>query len=280
MSGTIESSAGRIMLVARNTLLEAVRQRVLSTLTVIALAMVAGSQFLGAFNFGSSELKFVGDVGFGVLNLFGSILAIVVSAQLFFSEIENRTALTLLAKPVFRWEFMTGKFFGVVGILLAFCVLTTSCLCVVLAWRESEVRAVILESGQSVGPLISYSAVWMFALVQWCKFALLAAITLFIASFSSTSLFTITMGFLVLVICHLQYLARKGWTRGDSLFASVAARVVAMVFPNFQVYSIGDGVVAGQPLPAGVVFSVVGFSAVYIFAFLGLAAFGFRRREI
>ena len=90
----------RLGLVAQNTLREAVRQRLLHLFVGLALALVLGARGLRDFNFGAPELKFIADCGFGAMTLFGSALTIAATAQLFFSEIENRTALTLLAKPV------------------------------------------------------------------------------------------------------------------------------------------------------------------------------------
>ena len=95
---------------------------------MFAVALVVSALLLGEFNFGASELKFLADFGFGALTFFGSLLAIIASAQLFFGEIENRTALTLLAKPVRRSEFILGKFVGVWAVSFLFCALVGTAL--------------------------------------------------------------------------------------------------------------------------------------------------------
>ena len=99
-------SPGRIRLIAGNTLLEAARQKLFNFLLLLAVALVAGAQWFRDFNFGTPELKFLSDFGFGAMAFFGAALTITATAQLFFSEIENRTVLTLLAKPVSRADFM------------------------------------------------------------------------------------------------------------------------------------------------------------------------------
>ena len=90
----------RIYCIAANTFLEAVRQKFFNSLLLISIALVLSANFFQQFDFGASELKFITDFGFGALFFFGSILAITATTQLFFNEIENRTALTMLAKPV------------------------------------------------------------------------------------------------------------------------------------------------------------------------------------
>ena len=95
-------SCGRTSLIAGNTFLEAVRQRLFLFLVLLAVALVTGARFFQSFDFGPdlgvASLKFTFDFGLGALVFFGSTLTITATAQLFFSEIENRTALTLLAK--------------------------------------------------------------------------------------------------------------------------------------------------------------------------------------
>src|SRR4051812_15245577 len=130
-------SARRTFLIARNTLQEASRQKLLNFLVFLALGLVVGARWFRDFNFGAPELKFLADCGFGAMAFFGSALTIAATAQLFFSEIENRTALTLLAKPVWRAEFILGKYLGVVAVAAVFCAMLTALLAAVLWTRES-----------------------------------------------------------------------------------------------------------------------------------------------
>jgi ABC-type transport system involved in multi-copper enzyme maturation permease subunit len=273
----IASSFSRVGTIAGNTFLEAVRQRFFIALLVLAAGLLASTEFLSEFNFGASEIKFIADIGFGALVLFGSVLTITVTAQLFFAEIESRTALTLLAKPVKRGEFIVGKFLGVWIVVLIFCAIVTALLCAVLAIRESEIIAADPEAGEA---LVSYGALIAAAAVQWVKFGVLGAITLLLGSFSNTNLFSVATAFLVLVICHLQYLARDVWERGASAVARGGAALLGFLFPNFQLFNLGDLVTSGDPPGASLVVRVSLYGMVYIAVFLALASFSFRRREI
>ena len=64
MSGLIDSIS-RVRLIAGNTFLEAVRQKFFNSLLLISVALVASSTFFQQFDFGTGELKFVTDFGFG-----------------------------------------------------------------------------------------------------------------------------------------------------------------------------------------------------------------------
>lgn len=275
----IDFSPARVVAIAGNTLREAVRQRVFIFLVLIALALIAGSRSLGEFNFGSSELKFIADFGLGAITFFGSILAIVTAAQLFFSEIENRTALTLLAKPVLRAEFVLGKFLGVLAVLTAFVAVLTVSLAGVLWWREGQLRALDPDAFAR-GGIVSYAGLFAHAGLQWLKFGVLAALTMLIATFSNTNLFTVVVAFLALLICHLQYLAHDAWQRLGAGPARVAAIAVSWLFPNFQVFNLGEQITAGAALSAAAWWTIASYGALYLAAYLLGAVLCFRTREI
>jgi ABC-type transport system involved in multi-copper enzyme maturation permease subunit len=276
---SVPFSLNRLGLIAGNTFLEAVRQKLFNFLLLLAVGLVASAQFFREFNFGSSELKFIADFGFGALVFFGSALTIATTAQLFFSEIENRTALTLLAKPLWRAEFVFGKFLGVFAVIGVFCALTVGLMMALLWHREGELMGLRPDDFAS-GRIISYGDLFIVGVLQWLKFGVLAAIVLLIASFSNTNLFTVVTGFFVLVICHLQYLARDAWANVDNALIGFTVQALSLVFPNFQLFNLADEVGQGAGVQGDVALRVAGYGLVYIAVIGGLAVYSFRNREI
>jgi hypothetical protein len=93
------------------------RQKIFYFMIAFALLMIGAASFFSIFTFGEeaeyiTQLKFIKDTGLGAISVFGSIIAIVATAQLLPSELENRTIYTILAKPVHRLEFLLGKYAG------------------------------------------------------------------------------------------------------------------------------------------------------------------------
>ena len=264
----------RIWFIARLTLTEAFRQRFLTVIVLLGIAMIAGARAMGTFDFGSSELKFTVDLGFGAITFFGTILAVAMTAQLFFAELENRTALTLLARPVRRAEFVFGKFLGVVLALFAFAALMTVILIALLAWRGVGLGG--SESTQAP----RFLAVGLVGIVLALKLALTAAITLFFCSFSRTQLFSVVMAFQAVLICHLQYLAQDAWREAESWLVRGVAWVFAVGLPNFQVYSLGDAAADGQAIPMMTVVLVIAYTSFYVLVFQLLAWMCFEKREV
>jgi len=269
----------RTGLIAQNTLREAARQRLFNFLLFLALALVLGARWFRDFNFGAPELKFLADCGFGAMAFFGAALTIAATAQLVFSEIENRTALTLLAKPVWRGEFMLGKFAGIAALAGVFCLLLSGLLAAVLFWREGQLMQEFPDNFAQ-GRVVSYSMVALAGLMQWLKLCVLAAFSLLVASFAQTQLFTVVSGFFILVICHLQYLAQDAYVRGGTWLGRIVAAGIAAVFPNFQVFALADSLSAADAPPWWHVLRVGLYALGYVAAACGLAIYSFRRREI
>lgn len=269
----------RLGLIAQNTLREAVRQRLLHLFVGLALALVLGARGLQDFNFGAPELKFIADCGFGAMTLFGSTLTIAATAQLFFSEIENRTALTLLAKPVWRAEFLLGKLVGVALLTALFCALLTGLLAAVLWVREGELMALDPE-GFRGGRAVSYAMVALGGWLQWLRLVVLAAFTLLVASFARTQVFAVVCGFGVLVICHLQHLAQEAYTRAGSAVGAALGGLFGGMFPNFQMLSLADSLAAADLPAPGTWLRLTAYGLGWALAAGLLAVLSFRRREI
>ncbi len=279
---SIVESFTRIRLIAGSTFLEAVRQKFFNSLLLISIALIASSTFFQQFDFGAGELKFIVDFGFGALFFFGSILSITATTQLFFNEMENRTALTMLAKPVYKLEFLAGKFLGAHMLMLCFTAVISLVLCGILYWREAVIVAQSGEAILSDGPLLRYGDLFFFGFLQWMKFGILAAITLFIASFANTNLYTIVVSFFVLIICQLQYIARDAYSGMEEGIGRIFVQVLGLLFPNFQLFNIGDQLVfdVEQAFPLSAILRMTAYGIIYTLAFILLAQVNFRRREI
>jgi len=74
---------------------------------------IVGSKFLTLFSF-YQEMNMVREMGLATITFWGFIILVVTSGLVVTQELEDRTAVTLLAKPIERSEFLLGKFAGLV----------------------------------------------------------------------------------------------------------------------------------------------------------------------
>lgn len=267
--------------ISRVTFLEAVRQRFFAFLIVLSAAMVLSSVSFRFLDFGHGELKFIADFGFGGMFFFGSVLAVVMTAQLFFAEMDNRTALTLLAKPLSRAEFLLGKFVGAWGVLGVF-ILTLALLLGLVMWgREQELVAAAEQAGR-VPAAFSLAGLLAYALLQWLRLGVIVAILLAIAAGARTFLFTVVVGALAVVAGQLQWIAQDAYLRPtENSFYAAALWVTSRLLPNLQQFNAGEALVLDPTnVPEGVVLGATLSGVAYMGAFLFLGCLIFRQREI
>jgi ABC-type transport system involved in multi-copper enzyme maturation permease subunit len=104
---------------------ESIRQPMFWLLTVGGLGLMGLSLILPYYTFGE-DYKMMKELGYSQLLLFAAAFCVIAASSSISEEIEGRTAVTLMSKPVSRRHFLLGKFFG---ILLAGLVMT-----VLLGW--------------------------------------------------------------------------------------------------------------------------------------------------
>ena len=108
----------RIAAVARNTFREAARNKILYSLLFFAVALIVSALALGQLSV-HEERRMIRDVGLFGVDLFSVLIAIFVGVNLLYKELALKTVYTILPKPIARWEFVFGKWLGVMATLVA-----------------------------------------------------------------------------------------------------------------------------------------------------------------
>jgi len=98
--------------VIRNTFFESIRQPIAFVLLVAATLLILLANPISAFTM-SDDQRMLIDIGLATVFLFGMLLAAFIATSVLTQEIDNRTALTVISKPVGRPVFMLGKYVGV-----------------------------------------------------------------------------------------------------------------------------------------------------------------------
>ncbi|MEM1355508.1 MAG: hypothetical protein AAGC44_09630 [Planctomycetota bacterium] len=106
--------------ISRNTFVEAIRQPIFVVLLLCGALVMAMAPFMSAYSMepGEGDNKMLVDLGLGNLWLVGMLLAAFIATGAVNAEMESKTALTVVSKPVARPIFVLGKYLGVCGALL------------------------------------------------------------------------------------------------------------------------------------------------------------------
>src|SRR5213082_1182582 len=95
--------------IAVNVFKESVRDKVLYNLVIFAVLLMAVSFLLGQLTAGQ-DIKIIKDLGLAAMSIFGLFIAVFIGIGLVSKEVERRSIYSLLAKPISRAEFITGKY--------------------------------------------------------------------------------------------------------------------------------------------------------------------------
>lgn len=104
---------GRIWAIAINTYREAVRDKVLYGVLGFACAVLLFTLALAELSLHQQQ-RVVLDIGIASISLFSVVISVFLGSSLLYKEIERKTLYVILPKPIARWQFLLGKYLGIV----------------------------------------------------------------------------------------------------------------------------------------------------------------------
>ena len=110
----------QIFTIARNTFTESIRQPIFLVILAAASALLVLNLGLSAYTL-SEDNKLLYDLGLSTIFLGGLFLAAFTATGVLSREIENKTVLTVISKPISRPAFVLGKYLGVAGAIVVAC---------------------------------------------------------------------------------------------------------------------------------------------------------------
>ena len=250
------------MAITGNTLTGLTRLKIFYVLLLFALLLIGSSVFMARMTF-QQEFQMLKDIALGAMSIFTSLLAVLATARLLPQDIEDRTVYTILAKPVSRFEYLSGKLLGVLLLLAISLAAMSALFFIVLTLRE---QAVLTETTRQLAATPPEQMAEALRLVRdsafnvnlfsgigviYAKACLLAALTLFVSTFATTTIFTTIVMVFVYFIGHLQAIAREYWLETNSAgwLTKTFLGLVALVFPDLQLFNLTDDIVAGNAIP-------------------------------
>jgi ABC-type transport system involved in multi-copper enzyme maturation permease subunit len=251
----------RIYAIALNTFREAVRDRILYSILAFALLLIGASAILASLSIGQ-EGRIVKDLGLASSSLFGTFIAVFLGIGLVFKEIERRTLYAIVAKPIHRFQFLLGKYIGLVLTLLV-TVGVMALLVAGLAWAID---------GQWTSGLLGAAALDFLALM------IVTAVALLFSTFSTPTLsaiFTLAVFVIGRLSADLKLFADQ--------FAGPGLRLIVngmyMILPDLSRFEIGAQIVNALPLAAPQIAWTVLYGLAYILMLLLLAIGIFQCRD-
>jgi ABC-type transport system involved in multi-copper enzyme maturation permease subunit len=254
-----------IWTVAANTFREAVRDRVLYNLVFFALLMMGAAILVGQISIGIEQSVIV-SLGLTAISVIGIFIAVFIGVGLVSKEMDKRTLYALLAKPVERWQFLLGKFVGLVMTLIV----NTGAMTVGLYFALWTVKHPLEKSD---GYLIV--AVYLILL----KLALIVALAMLFSCFTTPFLAILfTLGLYVAGLFAEDLRTMQALTLSASTMKVL--RGISYLLPNFQNFNVMGTVAHGRGVPGTLVAQNTAYTLLYGAIVLAAAAMIFSRRNL
>jgi len=251
----------RALAIARNTVREVVRERVVLVLVLFGAGLVGASQVLSPLALGEGK-KIVTDFGLAGSAMLATLLAVFLGSTLLYKELDRRTIYAVMAKPIRRAEFLFGKFLGLwttAGFLLA----GMTAMVLVLLW-------------------VAYGEVpWVVAgsfLLTVVELGIVTALVVLFSSFTTpglTALFTVATLVAGQFAEDLLYFSEKG----ASPAVAAATQAFYWIVPHFALFNARALVVHGAAVPPERLLFASAYGLLYMGALLTAAGAIFERRE-
>jgi ABC-type transport system involved in multi-copper enzyme maturation permease subunit len=255
----------RAGVVALNTFREAVRDRVLYNLVFFALLMMAAAIAVGQISVGIEQTVIV-SLGLSAISVIGLLISIFIGVALVSKEMDKRTLYALLAKPVRRWEFLLGKFAGLVLTLAVNTAAMALGLLLVMIYMKHS-----LERSDAVVLVAVY-----FILL---KLALIVALALLFSCFTTpllAILFTVGLYIVGLYVQELRNLPVEVMSPAMSAFT----KWLSYLLPNFENFNVMAMAAHGRAVPGALILQNTLYTVVYCTIVLTAAAVVFSRRDL
>jgi ABC-type transport system involved in multi-copper enzyme maturation permease subunit len=254
----------RLSAIAFNTFREAVRDRVLYNLVLFVLLLVATAPLFGEISIGLERIILI-NLGLTAMSLFGIVIAIFIGIGLVSKEIDKKTLYTILSRPVRRWEFIAGKYFGLILTLVANAALMTA----------GFYLALLVTSHQLTAADAHLLVAIYFIILQ---FFVITAITLLFSSFS-TPIFSAIFAFALFVIGTFAEDLRNfaALSQGITKWLITAA---AYLVPNFSTLNVISQSAEGIQISGKLVLLNTVYAVLYSAAATAAAVLIFERRNL
>lgn len=254
----------RIFVIAKNVFQEVVRDRILYIIGFYTLIFGVSLRVLPEFA-ASTENKMLLDFGLVAMSVIILIVTIFIGTGLINKEIEKRTILVLVAKPISRSEIITGKFLGLSAVIA------------VLVTSMTAIYLLFLQIANIPHPTVSILIAAVFLFLQ---LSLIAAVAITFGVFTS-SLLAIVLTFAVYMMGNItQDLVQFGRLSHNPII-QIFAQILYLILPDLSRLDLKNDAVYGlHALPDFTALTInLGYGLIYSVMLLAIAIFIFSRRE-
>ena len=253
----------RAGIIARATTKEAVRQPIFLLSLCIGLLTLVVLTYLPYFSMGD-DVKMLKDCGMATILSWSILLAVWTSSTSIADEIEGKTAMTLLSKPITRRQFVVGKFVGILQATVLLLVPLSICFLALVYYKVGyDAREAAKTAPEAADKLEQVIQILPGVPLIFLETMVLTAISVAISTRLPMVVNMVTC-FAIFVVGHLTPVMVRAAAGDQQLQGAIepvqaVARLIATVLPSLEIFDMQAVVATGKMLPA----DYLGYSALY-----------------
>lgn len=284
-----------IWAIARTTIGDALRKKVLQVFLVVAIGLIVLSlSFSQTLEFSSrsgisADFMLLKSFGLGMMALAGIFISLILGVSLIPQEFERRTIYTILAKPVKRYEFICGKFIGALGTLGITTGLMGAAFILTIVAKALAAQNVIdaptvagLQTTATKIQLFDWNVLWGVILVYLQFMVLSSVVLLFSLIFTPTVNFF--MGAAVYMVGFMSSVVQSLGSASEANAALKAFfQVTSFVLPQFDRFNVSNQLLHPETQIANMgiyTLQVGAYGLIYVLITLVVAILIFERKEV
>jgi ABC-type transport system involved in multi-copper enzyme maturation permease subunit len=264
--------------IARATTKEAVRQPLFILLMAVGILLIAVNTILPFFSLGD-DIKMLKDCGLATILISGLLLAIWTSSTSIASEIEGKTAMTLLSKPITRRQFIIGKYIGILQstlfLVIPLMIVFSMAVFYKVSYDAQESGKEPPTTADAIAEVVQVIPGHGMVILE---IAVLAAVSVAISTRMPMVVNMVT-SLAIFVIGHITpVLVQSGAIKIE--IVDFMAKLIATVLPNLDYFNMSAAVATGQLIPPSYLLAALAYSIVYGGAAILLSFILFEDRDL
>ena len=233
------------------------------------------------YNTFGEDIKMLKDTGLTLILVLSIVLALWSASTSVADEIEGRTALTVLSKPLNRRSFVIGKYAGIVWTLLLVYLIFSVVFMAAVAYKPIyDAKEASLST-----PEWQTCYLEMIRLVPGLVLAFMEALVFTALSVAISTrlplLANMTICLVIYALGHLTPLVVESSVEGAGFgIVRFFAQLIATIFPNLELFNIQAAISAGVDVPFVYLGWAFSYCAVYSIIAMLLALIMFEDRDL
>ena len=250
------------LIIARYTLLELIKSKIMANAVIIGAVICVGSYIGSEFTYGVPQRVSL-DIGMGLLSLSLVGISIFLGANLIAKELENRTVYMVLSRPVSRQHFLMGKMLGLVSILFLNTLILGSITVIAYLFLGGELSSLIwwnilysfLES------MVTLLIVVLLSLISNMVITVLGSIFIYISAYSLET------------VKELSFLK-------SNIVLKTIADVFSYILPNFHKLNIKPFLIYQNELQLSFLINTLAYTVSYGLFLIFLISIIFKNKNL